>query len=118
MTARRGLPRVLATVLLGLQALLWGGGSILEARTAAESLMRYSHVEDQATRACPPIHSHLDCVICRTFGGGAAGGDAPTVVAIAYRESQPRVQTSVLRLEREWSGVLTRGPPARSSVPA
>lgn len=68
---RRGRPRTLVVVLLALQALLWGGGSILEARAAAESLTRYTHVEDSDTRACPPIHSHLDCVICRTFASGA-----------------------------------------------
>ena len=69
--AGRGLPRSLVVVLLALQALLWGGGSILEARSAAESLTRYTHVEDQDARACPPVHSHLDCLICRTFASGA-----------------------------------------------
>lgn len=69
--ARRGWLRTLVVVLLALQALLWGGGSILEARSAAESLTRYTHVEDQDARACPPLHSHFDCVICRTFASGA-----------------------------------------------
>ena len=69
--ARSRIPRTLAAILLGLQALLWGGGSIVEARAAAESLSRYAHVEDQSTTACPPIHSHLDCLICRTFASGA-----------------------------------------------
>ena len=71
LAARRRLPRALAIVLLGFQTLLWGGGSILEARAAAESLTRYAHVEDQGTTSCPPIHSHLDCLICRTFASGA-----------------------------------------------
>jgi hypothetical protein len=70
-TAWSGIPRAVAVVLLGLQGLLWGGGSIVEARAAAESLSRYTHVEDQGTTACPPIHSHLDCLICRTFASGA-----------------------------------------------
>ena len=52
---RKRVPRALALVLLGLQALLWGGGPIAEARTAAESLYRYSHVEDQASTTCPPL---------------------------------------------------------------
>jgi hypothetical protein len=112
---RSRVPRLLATILLGFQALLWGGGSILEARTAAESLTRYSHVEDQASKACPPLHSHVDCLICRTFGGGAVSGAAPALVAVAYRYSQPRVQDSVLPVERTWAGVLTRGPPSGSS---
>lgn len=79
---RKRVPRVLAVLLLGLQAFLWGGGPIAEARTAAESLVRYSHVEDQATTACPALHSHLDCLICRTFSSGATGGSAPSCNAI------------------------------------
>jgi hypothetical protein len=79
---KRRLPRALALVLLGLQAFLWGGGSIAEARTAAESLLRHSHIEDQGSTACPPIHSHLDCLICRTFSGGATGGSVPSLIAI------------------------------------
>jgi hypothetical protein len=74
--------RVLATVLLGLQALLWGGGPIVEAGSAAESLARYSHVEDPGSKTCLPLHSHLDCLVCRTFSGGAIGGNAPSFIAI------------------------------------
>jgi hypothetical protein len=67
-------------VLLGLQALLWGGGSTVEARAAAESLTRVAHVEDESTTACPPLHSHLDCLICRTLSGGATSGTAHALV--------------------------------------
>jgi len=78
--SRRRWPRLSAAVLLGLQALLWGGGSSVEARAAAESLTRVAHVEDESTTACPPIHSHLDCLICRTLSGGATSGTAPALV--------------------------------------
>ena len=81
--ARSRVPRSLVVVLLVLQALVWGGGSVIEARAAAESFSRYSHVEDQSTTACPPIHSHLDCLICRTLTGGATGGSAPGMAALA-----------------------------------
>ena len=77
--------RVLATILLGFQALLWGGGSIIEARAAAESLSRHSHIEDQGTTACPPIHSHLDCQICRTFAAGATTARARDLLPTATR---------------------------------
>jgi hypothetical protein len=76
-------PRVLASILFALQALLWGGGSILEARTAAESLTRYSHVEDTGNPGCPPLHSHLDCLICRAFSGGALGAQTPSLDVVA-----------------------------------
>ncbi|HEY5547479.1 MAG TPA: hypothetical protein VIK50_15605 [Gemmatimonadaceae bacterium] len=84
-TVWSGIPRAVAVVLLGLQALLWGGGSIVEARSAAESLARYTHVEDQGTTACPPIHSHLDCLICRTFASGAIAGRARELLPSASR---------------------------------
>ena len=81
--ARRCLPRVLAIALLGFQALLWGGGTIIEARAAAESLARVSHIEDQGTSTCPPFHSHLECLICRTLSGGASGVSAPALLPAA-----------------------------------
>ena len=85
--ARRRVPRALAILLLGFQALLWGGGSIVEAHAAAESLTRYSHVEDEGTR-CPPIHSHLDCLICRTFASGAIAARSrdvlPPVIGVSW----------------------------------
>jgi hypothetical protein len=77
--AKARAPRLLAVVLLALQALLWGGGSIIEARAAAESLTRHAHVEDTGTTTCPPIHSHLDCLVCRTLSGGALGGSPPSI---------------------------------------
>ena len=96
--ARRRVPRALAIVLLGLQALLWGGGSILEAQAAAESLTRYSHVEDQGTTACPPMHSHLDCLICRTFASGAIAMRSrdllPPVIGVSWVPSAVVVGTS------------------------
>ena len=71
--------RLVATILFALQVLVWGGGSVLEARAAAESLTRLAHVEDTGNPTCPPIHSHLDCLVCRTFSGGAATGSAPSL---------------------------------------
>lgn len=110
--APRRVPRALAIVLLGLQAFLWGGGSIAEARMAAESLSRYSHVEDQSTSKCPPIHSHVDCLICRSFSGGASGGSAAAILPPAMREAEGRVPDIVVPVERGLPGTLgSRGPP-------
>jgi hypothetical protein len=111
--ARRGLPRTVAVVLLALQALLWGGGSIIEARSAAESLTRYTHVEDQDAQACPPIHSHLDCIICRTFASGALTAKSRDLVPEPRRDgsivSSPLVRITGSR----GSGPLgSRAPPA------
>src|SRR5512138_314264 len=83
----RALSRILAMALLGFQALLWGGGSTIEARTAAESLMRVSHVEDQSTTDCPPFHGHLECLICRTLSGGAGGESAPVLLPVALGQA-------------------------------
>ena len=109
---RRRFPRALVVVLLGLQALLWGGGSIAEAKAAAESLSRYSHVEDQGTTTCPPFHSHLDCLICRTLNGGAAGGSAPAMAVLAYRAVGIPVSETEVPGECGRPGTLgSRGPP-------
>ena len=104
--------RVLATVLLGFQALLWGGGSIVEARAAAESLTRYVHVEDQGTTTCPPIHSHLDCLICRTMSSGGTGGSAPSFVPMAAAVAETPVSQVAAPVDRGFRGTLgSRGPP-------
>lgn len=110
--ARSRFPRSLVVVLLALQALVWGGGSIIEARAAAESFGRYSHVEDESTTACPPIHSHLDCVICRTLHGGAAGGSAPAMAMLAYANVGLPVSDTEVAGECGRPGTLgSRGPP-------
>lgn len=104
--------RVLATILLGFQALLWGGGSIVEAKAAAESLTRYTHVEDQGTTACPPIHSHLDCLICRTLSGGGSGGSAPSFIPMAVGVAETPASQVVTPVDRAFCGTLgSRGPP-------
>jgi hypothetical protein len=110
--ATRRVPRALAIVLLGLQAFLWGGGSIAEARSAAESLSRYSHVEDQGTTACPPLHSHLDCVICRTLTGGASPSSSATLFTFIAVEADRGLPEITVPAERGVPGTLgSRGPP-------
>jgi len=105
--------RVLATILLGFQAFLWGGGSIIEARAAAESLSRHSHIEDQGTTACPPIHSHLDCLICRTMSGAGGTGSAPALVPIASHVAERPASDVVVLVNRGLSGPPgSRAPPS------
>jgi hypothetical protein len=104
--------RALAIALLGFQALLWGGGSIAEAKSAAESLTRYTHVEDQSTTACPPIHSHLDCLVCRTLNGGASGGTATALVPAVSGVSAQPVSAELEMADAILFGTLgSRGPP-------
>jgi hypothetical protein len=103
--------RTLAALLLGLQALLWGGGSILEAGAAAESLTRYAHVEDTSTTTCPPFHSHLDCVVCRAFSGGAVAVPAPVVSLAPAGSACLAASDLVARQDHVGSGTLPRAPP-------
>lgn len=114
--SRRGFSRVVVVVLLGLQALLWGGGSIIEARTAADSLERYTHFEDQDSRTCPPIHSHLDCLICRSFAGGALTARTRDLLPIA-RHVDGAACVSVVRFtQTDRGGPLgSRAPPAMTA---
>jgi hypothetical protein len=110
--SRRGISRAVVLVLLGLQALLWGGGSIIEARAAAESLSRYSHFEDRDAPTCPPIHSHLDCLICRTFADGALTARPRDLLPIARRVDSTACASVVGFTERDRSGPLgSRAPP-------
>lgn len=110
--SRSRIPRALVVVLLVLQTLVWGGGSIIEAKAAAESLTRYSHVEDQGTTSCPPIHSHLDCLICRTLTSGTAGGSAPAITASALLRATSPVSDAVVPANCGLPGTLgSRGPP-------
>jgi hypothetical protein len=107
------VPRTVVVVLLALQALLWGGGSIIEARSAAESLARYTHVEDQDAQACPPIHSHLDCVICRTFASGALTAKSRDLLPELRRDGCIASSPVVRITGNRGSGPLgSRAPPA------
>ena len=103
-------------VLFALQAFLWGGGSMVEARAAAESLNRHSHVEDQGTTACPPIHSHLDCLVCRTFASGALPVRARDAIPTANRDDcQPRGIAASLTTADEAGALGSRAPPAMTA---
>jgi hypothetical protein len=108
-SARSRIPRALAVLLLGLQALLWGGGSIIEARAAAESLSRNTHVEDENTSTCPPIHSHLDCLICRTFASGALAARPRDLLLVASGVAGPVDAAFTGRTTDGSHGPLDRG---------
>lgn len=60
-----------ALVVFVFQALLWIAGPTVEAWAEVRSLAATAHIEQEDSRACPPIHSHFDCQICRTLRTGA-----------------------------------------------
>jgi hypothetical protein len=64
--------RCASVVVLVLQALLWMAGPTIEARAEARSAGAAAHVEERGTSTCPPIHSHLECQVCRTLRSAAA----------------------------------------------
>lgn len=106
------MPRLCAAVLLGLQVLLWGGGAIIEGKAAAESLGQRAHVEEQGSTNCPPIHSHLDCQICRTLTGGATCASAPAMLVIGESASDQPSSRAETRPDRWHTGNLgSRAPP-------
>lgn len=110
--APRRVSRALTVVMLVLQGFLWGAGSIAEAKSAAESLLRYTHIEDQGDPTCPPIHSHLDCVICRTMHGANAASP-PALLVVFARDAERGLLVSVATAGSAWPGPLwSRGPPA------
>jgi hypothetical protein len=104
--------RVVVSVVFGLQALLLGSGTILDARAAAESLSRQSHIEDGRTSQCPPFHSDVDCLVCRTMSGGATGGSAAAVPALAVDDHAACDPTVIVVADRIQGGPLgSRAPP-------
>ena len=82
---RGGFGRLSARLLLVLQALLWCGGPSIEAMSASDAMRTGSHIEALGGAACPPIHSHLDCQICRTFSSGAVTAHAQDLLLVASR---------------------------------
>jgi hypothetical protein len=85
---RRDARRRPAVVVLALQALLWMAGPTIEARAEARSAGAAAHVEEPGASKCPPIHSHLDCQVCRTLRSGAT--PSPSVAL-------PSANTGVVR---------------------
>lgn len=105
-------------VLLALQALLWGGGQILEAKPAAAALMVVAHVEEPGSATCPPLHQHVDCLVCRTFHSGAASG-APPRLPLADQDIGTPASASVAsgRASPPVGGVGSRAPPCAIPLP-
>lgn len=101
-----------AIVVLFLQALLWMAGPTIEARAEAASAGATAHVEDIGSKRCPPIHSHLDCQICRTLRAGA-----PSATAVAFPCATLRAPQGVARSDDAggragFSGAIgSRAPP-------
>lgn len=105
-------------MLLVLQALLWGVGQILEARPAADALSAVTHIEGSENASCPPLHRHVDCVVCRAFGSGATGGEAPAVPVGASDSACPVDNDAGARaLTGLVAGRGARAPPASAGSP-
>jgi hypothetical protein len=107
------IPRALSIVVFALQLLLWGGGTIIDARVAAESFTRVAHVEDTANTTCPPIHRDVDCLVCRSFSSGATSGVAPAIAILAVDDQFSPTGTVVRHADRRPGSPLgSRAPPA------
>lgn len=82
-----------ALLVLLFQALLWIAGPSVEALVEARAADVVAHVENEGSPACPPIHSHLECQICRTLRTGAT---TTASVMLAWRTSEaPRVPATL-----------------------
>jgi hypothetical protein len=76
---RDAVRRRRSVVVLLLQVLLWMAGPTIEARAEARAVGATAHVEALGGSKCPPIHSHLDCQICRTLRTGFTVAVAPAL---------------------------------------
>lgn len=104
--------------MLALQALLWGGGQILEAKPAAAALMAVAHVEETGSKGCTPLHQHVDCLVCRTFQAGATSGTAPDLPLLDEGlPSRPGTTLTVGLARAPAGGVGSRAPPFATPFP-
>jgi hypothetical protein len=78
-------------MVLALQAVVWIGGPILEAKPSAAGLAAAAHVESEGGSNCTRIHSHLDCLTCRAFSDGALAGSPPEAPVCNAGELAPAV---------------------------
>jgi hypothetical protein len=111
---RDALRRRRSVVLLLLQVLLWMAGPTIEARAEARAAGATAHVEALGGSKCPPIHSHLDCQICRTLRTGFTPALAPAL-PISRGSAIARDGTSAdVVTETTWCGPLGSRAPPRS----
>lgn len=109
---RGGFSHGLAIVLLALQALLWSGGPIIDGKYEASSARTQVHVEELGGTKCAPVHSHLDCLVCRTLSEGAVTSAPQTLLPSNERTGAAFCETSTLETIGTRSGVLgSRAPP-------
>ena len=102
-----------AVVVLLLQALLWMAGPTIEARAEARAIGATAHVEDVGSNRCPPIHSHLECQICRTLRTGA-----PTAPAVELPIGGLRAAIGLAGVTDAYVRPATRGAIGSRAPPA
>lgn len=109
----RRIPRTWAAVLLALQALLWVAGPLIDGAVEASSARTQAHVEELGGTKCPPVHSALDCLICRTLSQGAVMPSADAVGSPSRANGPALGETSACLVEGVRSGGLgSRAPPS------
>ncbi|MFN8571046.1 MAG: hypothetical protein U0132_03245 [Gemmatimonadaceae bacterium] len=107
------IPRARALVLLALQAMLWIAGPIVDGIQDASSARTQVHVELLGGTKCTPVHSALDCLICRTLGQGAEVPPAQQLITNRKTDGVACRHTTTQRLVGARSGALgSRAPPS------
>lgn len=76
MHARRPSLRLTTAVLLLLHLLGGAGAALAEAQAELRSPVAAHHLTGEEGDDCPPVHSHVDCQICRVLRLGAAPASA------------------------------------------
>lgn len=111
-TLRGRLSRVFAVLLLALQAMLWIGAPIVDGSNEASSARTQAHVEELGGTTCPRVHSHLDCLICRTLGAGVVTSTSGALLTGTESSGVAFCETSTLRTHAVRAGALgSRAPP-------
>jgi hypothetical protein len=108
-----GTTRVLAVVLLALQAMLWIGGPLVDGANEASSARTQTHVEELGGTKCPRVHSHLDCLICRTLGEGVVTSTPQTLLPSSEKNTGVGFceTSSSLAFRARFGAIGSRAPP-------
>ena len=104
--------RAAAVVLLALQAMLWIGGPIVDGKLEASSGRTTAHVEELGGTKCPRVHSHIDCLICRTLVEGVVISAPGTILPSTKTEGVAFLETAArLAFVASVGSLGSRAPP-------
>jgi hypothetical protein len=106
--------RLIAALLLVLQAVVLVALPLTDGRAEARSASATAHVEDTTSAACVPAHAHSACLVCRTLRTFGPTTDASSLLTPTTGLHAPATHRGVdAELGAVTAPIRSRAPPAR-----